>query len=155
MALNTGKKIVRRSWDVIPMPDTVITRVNTLGSDQPEQLVFTDRRGRPISDVEIPGVATSNVDHIKISGVDASDIEVKNIEIPGVDVDIQEPQVIEIIDPDIPPTDPDPIEPARVHQADAPVEPMPAIQQVEPELCRSSRVRTQTEKYTPSMAGSK
>ena len=35
MDLNTGKKIVRRSWDVIPIPDTVITRVNTLGSDQP------------------------------------------------------------------------------------------------------------------------
>jgi hypothetical protein len=28
MALNTGKKIVRRSWDLIPMPDVVIARVN-------------------------------------------------------------------------------------------------------------------------------
>jgi hypothetical protein len=28
MALNTGKKITRRSWDMIPMPDTVIARVN-------------------------------------------------------------------------------------------------------------------------------
>jgi hypothetical protein len=27
MALNTGKKTTRRSWDVIPMPDTVIARV--------------------------------------------------------------------------------------------------------------------------------
>jgi hypothetical protein len=44
MALNTGKKITRRSWDVIPMPDTVIARVNALGNDQPEQLFFTDRR---------------------------------------------------------------------------------------------------------------
>jgi hypothetical protein len=42
MALNTGKKITRRSWDVIPMPDTVIARVNALGTDQPEQLIFTD-----------------------------------------------------------------------------------------------------------------
>jgi hypothetical protein len=56
MALNTGKKITRRSWDVIPMPDTVIARVNALGTDQPEQLIFTNRRGRPIGDVEIPGV---------------------------------------------------------------------------------------------------
>ena len=70
-------------------------------------------------------------------------------------MDIQEPQVIEIIDPEISPTDPDPIEPATVHQADSSVEPMPAIQQVEPELLSSSRVRTQTEKYTPSMSGSK
>ena len=35
ISLNTGKKIVRRSWDVIPMPDTMTTRVNDLGSDQP------------------------------------------------------------------------------------------------------------------------
>jgi hypothetical protein len=35
---------------------TVIAHVNALGTDQPEQLIFTDRRGRPIGDVEIPGV---------------------------------------------------------------------------------------------------
>jgi hypothetical protein len=29
MALNSGKKIVRSSWDVIPMPDVVINRVNS------------------------------------------------------------------------------------------------------------------------------
>jgi hypothetical protein len=40
MALNTGKKITRQSWDVIPMPDTVVARVNALGTDQPEQLIF-------------------------------------------------------------------------------------------------------------------
>ena len=71
MALNTVRKIVRRSWDVIPIPDTVITRVNALGSNQIDQLFFTDRRGRPIGDVEIPGVETSNADHIEIPGVDA------------------------------------------------------------------------------------
>ena len=66
MALNTGKKIVRRSWDVIPMPNTVITRVNALGSDQPEQIIFTDRRGRPIGDIKILGVDPSEIDHIEI-----------------------------------------------------------------------------------------
>jgi hypothetical protein len=35
MDLNTGKKNVRRSWDVIPMPDLVIDRVNALVGDQP------------------------------------------------------------------------------------------------------------------------
>ena len=152
MALNTGKKIVRRSWDVIPMPDTVITRVNYLGNDHPEQYIFTNRRGRPIGNVKIPEVDTSNADHIEITGVDASDIDVDNIKIPGVDVYIQEPQVIEIIDPDIPPTDPDPIEPATVHQADAAVEPMLAIHQVNPELRRSNRVMIQTENYTSSVS---
>ena len=81
--------------------------------------------------------------------------DVDNIEIPGVDVDIQEPQVIEIVDTDIPPTDPASIYLAPVHQEDAAVEPIPAIQQVEPKLRRSSRVRTQTDKYTPSMSGPK
>jgi hypothetical protein len=42
MALNTGKKTTRQSWDVIPMPDTVIARVNALGIDKPNQLLFTN-----------------------------------------------------------------------------------------------------------------
>ena len=155
MELNTGKKIVRRSWDVIPMPDTVITRVNTLGSNQPEQLIFTNRRGRPIVNVEIPGVDPYDANHIEFPGVDSSDTDVDNIDIPGVDVDIKEPKVIEIIDPDIPPTNPEPIGPATVHQADAAVEPMPTIHQVEPKLLRSSRVKTQTNNYTLSISGYK
>ena len=155
MALNTGKKKIRRSWDVIPMIDTVITCVNALGRDQPEQLVFTYICGRPIEDVEIPGVDPFDVDRIQIPGVDTSDIDVDNIEIPGVDVDIQETQVIEIIDPNIPPTDPAHIESETVHQADSAVYPMPFIQQMEPGLHRYSRVRTQTENYTPGISGSK
>ena len=62
MALSTGQKIIRRSWDAIPMPDTVIARVNALGADQPEELTFTDRHGRLIGDNEIPGV-TFDPDH--------------------------------------------------------------------------------------------
>ena len=98
---------------------------------------------------------TSNADHIEIPGVDTSDIDVDNIEIPGLDVNIQKPQVIEIIDLSIPPIDPDPIEPETVHQVDASVDPMLAIHQVDTELRRSSRVRTQKENYTPSMSGYK
>ena len=79
MALNTRKKIVRRSWYVIPMPSTVITRAKALGNDKPEQLIFTNRRGRPIGDVKIPGLDTSNADHIKIPEVDASEIDVDYI----------------------------------------------------------------------------
>jgi hypothetical protein len=51
MALNTGKKIVRRSWDVIPIY-VVISRVNALGSAQPCQMNFTDRHGSLIGDIE-------------------------------------------------------------------------------------------------------
>ena len=155
MALNTGKKIGRRSWYIIPMTNIEITSVNALGSDQPEQLIFTDRCGRPIGDIKIPGVDLSDVDHIEIPGVDASDIDLDNIDIPGVYVDIQETRVIDIIDLEIPLTDPAPIEPAPVHQVAATVEPMTSIQQVETDLWRSSRVRTHTENYAPSMSGSK
>jgi hypothetical protein len=56
MALNIRKNIVRRSWDVIPMLDVVISRVNALGGDQPRQMTFTDRHGHLIGDIEIPGV---------------------------------------------------------------------------------------------------
>ena len=73
------------------MAYTVITRVNNLDDDQPEKSFFTDRHRHPISNVKIPGVEPSDADHIQISGVDASDINVENIEIPGVDVDIQDP----------------------------------------------------------------
>ena len=51
MALDSSKKIMRRGWDVIPMLDVVIIQVNELGRDQPEQLVFTDRRGHLTGDV--------------------------------------------------------------------------------------------------------
>ena len=54
MALNTGRKITRRSWDVILIPDIVINRVNALGIGQPEMLTYTNRHGRFIGDIEIP-----------------------------------------------------------------------------------------------------
>ena len=56
MALNSGKKIIRHNRDLIPMPDTIITRVNTLGGDQPKIITFIDRHGRLIGYIETPGV---------------------------------------------------------------------------------------------------
>ena len=38
------------------MADTVIDCVNELACNEPNQFIFTDRRGRPIGDVEITGV---------------------------------------------------------------------------------------------------
>ena len=73
------------------MTDIWITQVNALGSDQPEQFIFTNRRERPIGDVKISGVDPSDINHIDIPGVDASEIDVDNIKIPGVDVYIKEP----------------------------------------------------------------
>jgi hypothetical protein len=56
MALNTIKKTMRRSWDVIPISDVVITPVNALVSDQPRQMTFTNRYGCLIGYIRIPGV---------------------------------------------------------------------------------------------------
>jgi hypothetical protein len=114
MALNTVKNIVRGSWDVIPMPDVVIARANALGSDQPRQMTFTDRHGRLVGDIEIPGVNSEEEQEYHFPGV-APMID-DDIEIPGVDVAGPEaldespaPQV-EINDINIPQYDPAPIE---------------------------------------------
>ena len=48
MSLQTGNKLTCRSWDEIPMPDTVIDCVKALGANQPELFAFTNRQGRPI-----------------------------------------------------------------------------------------------------------
>ena len=85
MALSSGHKIIQRSWDVIPMPYTIIARMNALGHDQPKQLIFTDRRGHIIgdtnsTDVAIPGVDLDD-DTKTVHGVD---LDVNNVDIPGV-----------------------------------------------------------------------
>jgi hypothetical protein len=54
MSLQSGLKISRRSWDRIPMPDMVIAQVNLLGKNQPQQLVFADRKGRPLWQCQAP-----------------------------------------------------------------------------------------------------
>ena len=171
MALNTGKKIIRRSWDVIPIPDTVIARVDALGADQPEQLIFTDRHGRLIGDVEIPGVDFDEDDEDPaLPGVPE---DVDHVELPGVDVEGQvdpeeAPQVVEIDDLDIPAIDPphveaDAVAPAGVPtetiaHADvpaAPAEPAPAALPATQGVRRSTRVRTKPNAYNPSMTGTK
>ncbi|MGL5934526.1 MAG: hypothetical protein ACRCZI_02770, partial [Cetobacterium sp.] len=53
LSLQSGKKITRKSWDALPMPDTVITRVELLAKGQPEQLTFKDRKGRTIGNTKL------------------------------------------------------------------------------------------------------
>jgi hypothetical protein len=135
MALNSIKKIVRLSWDVIPMLDVVIARGNALGSVQLHQMTFTDRHGRLIGDIEIPVVDADKDDAEHFLGVEP--VITDYIEIPGVDVAVPEalsevtaPQV-EIDDLDVPHDDPATIEvlPAQAVPKSAPVAP-----QSEPEL---------------------
>ena len=56
MGLTTGTAVTRYGWDPIPMPSSVIERVNRLGRDQPELLLCTDRKGRLIGEAEPTGV---------------------------------------------------------------------------------------------------
>ena len=58
MSLSKMKKITRQSWDMIPITDTVINRVNILIKYQQEILVFINNRSRLIryGDVELIGV---------------------------------------------------------------------------------------------------
>ena len=102
MALNSGKKVVRRNWDLITMPDTVIACVNTLGRYQNKLLTFTDMYGRLIGYVETPGVGVnSDEGEVEFPGLDAEleeeDMEIPDmepeviVEIPGVDMEGQEP----------------------------------------------------------------
>jgi hypothetical protein len=158
MALNSGKKIVQRSWDVIPMLYVVINLVNELGNNQPSLMMFTDRHGCLIGDMEIPGVDSTKEEDDYFPGV--APLIADAIEITGVDVtrpealdEVPAPQV-EIYDPDnIPHDDPAPIEVVQVQA-------VPVIASVAPPAetgpRRSTRVRTQASQgYTPSMTGSK
>ena len=54
--LRTGKKISRRKWTSLPMPQEVIDHVNQLGKadGMPEQLKFYDRDGDPIKSLQAP-----------------------------------------------------------------------------------------------------
>jgi hypothetical protein len=67
------------------MPDLVIDRVNTLGRDQPQHMTFTDRLGRLIGDVEIPGGEDQEEYDDHLPGV--VPVIADDIEITGVDVE--------------------------------------------------------------------
>jgi hypothetical protein len=144
MALNSGKNIVRHSWDVIPMPDVVIAHANALVSDQPHQMTFMDSHDRLIGDIEIPVGDADKDDADHFPGVEL--VIADDINIPGFDVvgpealdEVPAPEV-EIDNLKIPHDNTSPIElvPAQAVPPSALVAPPSA-----PELCRSTRVRTQ------------
>ena len=72
MSLNSGKKIVRRNWELITMPDTVIDHVKELVINQTKLITFSDSHGCLIGDVETPGVDdNSDEGEVESTGVDA------------------------------------------------------------------------------------
>ena len=160
---------------MIPTPDAVIARVNTLGSDQPEQLIFTDRNGRLIGDVGIPGVDDEEAEEAPLPAVDPTDVnnihqtDDENVELPGVDgsADLQQNQTPPNIEVDDPPIHAPNIEPVanagdelttmQRAPTDTGAKSAPPQQPaIEPGLCRSSRNRTKTKPgYVPSLKGTK
>jgi hypothetical protein len=156
--LNTSRVITRWSWDVIPMPKSIVDRVNFISRDQPIQPVFLDRSGNPIDDRDVnyeedPANPTANLpgevipevapDNVKITGVDdAENAEpikfqadlTSPVEIPGVDT---AQQTIEIHDLNLSlPQEPSLIEPAKPDQPR-----------------QLGRERKAMQKYAPSMSG--
>ena len=142
---------------MIPIPDIVIDRVNTLGTGQPEILTYTDCHGRLIEDIEIPGV-----DPKDDNDTDTASVFDDNIELPGVDAEeTKAPQQVEIYDLDIP-GDPDPIQVETAEEEaveyQAPAVQAPEAVQAEPipdGPRRIARIRMSPKTYTPSMSGSK
>ena len=56
MNLRTGKRLTRRKWTALPMPQEVIDCVNKIGEadGQPSLLIFYDRHGNPVGDTQNP-----------------------------------------------------------------------------------------------------
>ena len=66
------------------MPDIVIARMNRLSAGQPRQLTFLDRKGRPIGDLDFPGVTTDTepIDQGALAGVDGVPMRPTNKQMP-------------------------------------------------------------------------
>ena len=75
MRLKTGSKVHRISWDEVPMPDSVIKRVNTLGKDQPQHFIFTDRKCRLIGENELSGVDGETENPLQIEIIEDDDLD--------------------------------------------------------------------------------
>ncbi len=50
ISLNTGCVLSRRSWTVVPMPQSVIDKVHSMAADQPRLIMFLDKHGLKVGD---------------------------------------------------------------------------------------------------------
>jgi hypothetical protein len=55
LALDTGATMIRHQWVVLPMPTSVIDRVNFIGQREPSILTFTNQHGQDIGENPQPG----------------------------------------------------------------------------------------------------
>ena len=59
MSIQYANNTTRGIWDMVPIPDTVVSRVNDLEKGEPEHFIFTYQKGRLIVDAELTGMETS------------------------------------------------------------------------------------------------
>ena len=88
--LNTASVVVRRDWKALPMPQSVIDRLNAKAKGQPSHPVFTDRSGNAIGDIpfDVGRIETyaMNSDHT-ISDAMNSDHTNSDIELGAINSD--------------------------------------------------------------------
>ena len=173
MNLTTGAKFTAFIWEALPIPDSVIKRVNHIGRNEPRDLVFFDRTGKRVleDDAEITGVegeTTTPQSNSEVNITDDLDIqeELEDIalqeqaEQPLENPDTvvvetvpepeltQEPEIISDMSDTDPVSDPEPEPTVQVET----VEEAPPVESTG--VRRSGRNRTQyKELYTPSFTG--
>ena len=91
--LDTGHTITQYQWVLLPMPPTVIARVNLFGKNEPSILTFTKWHGRVIGDHPQDYEPSGNDDHSVVDlildvipGVDPTPAD--EAVLPGVDTDV-------------------------------------------------------------------
>ena len=176
--LKTGDIITRYSWTELPMPTEVIERVNLLGHDQPEQILFTDRHGYAIGDHDpAPDNDNNEDDHgddddhgdnPQIPGVPEQDAGLPGVDAGDDDDDQPLPDIFEpdhndqpppdIPEPEVENNEPNILQPEQQliqqqpNQLAVPVVEEPVQQAA---LRRSTRARQQPERYVPNMQGNR
>ena len=180
MNLTTGAKFTGFKWDELPIPDAVIKRVNHLGKDQPKELTFFDRHGKPIEDDDVETTGVDGTNQAPTNDDIALDIQDELQEIAEIDetqqaIELNDPNNVQLQpvgedadtpivdteavvdeqpDPEMPLPEPE-LEPAPSGPTN-PVPPAPTVQEpVESTgVRRSTRVRFAAKApYVPSMTG--
>ncbi len=152
--LNTANIVVRWDWKALPMPQSVIDRLNAKLHGQPTNPVFTDRLGNAIRDIAfdvgtIEMVETGDPD-VELQGVHLPEVD-ESVKIQGVDTD-QEPKLPEPnVDVGVDFNNPAPQEIPLVEVEPTQAEPIQANDAVR----RSTRVHIKPAHYQPTMIGQK
>ena len=90
MALDTGKIIIRSQFKEIPMTESVIARVNQLGSTEPIMLTWTNRRGENIGDGPLwDAMPTSGNTNIPSTIAEAIEEDDEDVTLAEADLDDQ------------------------------------------------------------------